>query len=852
MSQEKSNTSLAQTGYRLSATALTMAMVLHSGASQADPKGQIIFLGWTADLQHSVWLSAISPGKFDVSSAKTNQPYDVWTQNHKGLHLTVSPEREEWGGTHILYSYANADTSIYDRRFVDSDNQRPDRFTFPNQFTPPTLPPKPTQPGPSAPPEGITPTLPGGVQPPVGTLPPQGITPTLPGGVQPPIATLPPQGITPTLPGGVQPPIATLPPQGITPTLPGGVQPPVGTLPPQGITPTLPGGVQPPVGALPPQGITPTLPGGVQPPVGTLPPQGITPTLPGGVQPPVGTLPPQGITPTLPGGVQPPVGTLPPQGITPTLPGGVQPPVGTLPPQGITPTLPGGVQPPVGTLPPQGITPTLPGGVQPPVGTLPPQGLTPGMPTTPPQGLMPSRPTLGDRPFIIRPGAMQPPIATLPPQGITPTLPGGVQPPVGTLPPQGITPTLPGGVQPPVATLPPQGITPTLPGGVQPPVGTLPPQGGMPTRPPLGERPFITLPGGVQPLPGTLIPEGRLPPPAIPAQPGYLPGQQSAGQQASERALNERTLCVMADERAKLPPEQQAQYPDCPFTRAELAAGQGGQPVAQPESVERRWNLWADEVYYDISDHREGLDMSGSTNVFSLGADTRLDKNTILGFSVSRVDSKVDSFNGGMRMAAGGFNIGPYLAYQVSDSWMLDGTLIYGWMDNKQDLLFLSGDYGSTSLSGSLGATGQYFWSNTSIRPRLAINYSHNRSKGYRMSGDYQGLALHLDNESGSYNQGNMTGTVEFSRVYYTDIGLPLMPYAELGLDYGFERPNDGYILTGDLSSARTEPLSGTMRLGLRTLIGGEATLTTSAGYTSIGQDDLNIWEWRINLSKPF
>jgi hypothetical protein len=792
MSQEKSNTSLAQTGYRLSATALTMAMVLHSGASQADPKGQIIFLGWTADLQHSVWLSAISPGKFDVSSAKTNQPYDVWTQNHKGLHLTVSPEREEWGGTHILYSYANADTSIYDRRFVDSDNQRPDRFTFPNQFTPPTLPPKPTQPGPSAPPEGITPTLPGGVQPPVGTLPPQGITPTLPGGVQPPIATLPPQGITPTLPGGVQPPIATLPPQGITPTLPGGVQPPVGTLPPQGITPTLPGGVQTPVGTLPPQGITPTLPGGVQPPVGTLPPQGLTPGMP--------TTPPQGLMPSRP--------TL---GDRPFIirPGAMQPPIATLPPQGITPTLPGGVQPPLATLPPQGITPTLPGGVQPPVGTLPPQG-------------------------------------------ITPTLPGGVQPPVGTLPPQGITPTLPGGVQPPVATLPPQGITPTLPGGVQPPVGTLPPQGGMPTRPPLGERPFITLPGGVQPLPGTLIPEGRLPPPAIPAQPGYLPGQQSAGQQASERALNERTLCVMADERAKLPPEQQAQYPDCPFTRAELAAGQGGQPVAQPESVERRWNLWADEVYYDISDHREGLDMSGSTNVFSLGADTRLDKNTILGFSVSRVDSKVDSFNGGMRMAAGGFNIGPYLAYQVSDSWMLDGTLIYGWMDNKQDLLFLSGDYGSTSLSGSLGATGQYFWSNTSIRPRLAINYSHNRSKGYRMSGDYQGLALHLDNESGSYNQGNMTGTVEFSRVYYTDIGLPLMPYAELGLDYGFERPNDGYILTGDLSSARTEPLSGTMRLGLRTLIGGEATLTTSAGYTSIGQDDLNIWEWRINLSKPF
>ncbi len=724
--------------HRLSAIALGMAMTLHGTTASADPAGRLIFLGWTADQQHSVWLSAISPGQFEVESAKQSQIYDSWRQDHKGLHLTVSPEAQN-GGTHKLYAYVDSNGK---RVLLDTDNQQPGHFTFPDHFTPPDRPSRPTS---------------------------------------------PPQGLMPTLPGGVQPPVGTLPPQGVMPTLPGGVQPPVGTLPPQGVMPTLPGGVRPPVGTLPPQGVMPTLPGGVRPPVGTLPPQGVMPTLPGGVRPPVGTLPPQGVMPTLPGGVRPPVGTLPPQGVMPT-----RPPLGGI-------NRPGGVQPPIGTLPPQGVMPTLPGGVRPPVGTLPPQGM------------MPTRPPLG---------------------GIN--RPGGVQPPIGTLPPQGVRPTLPGGVRPPVGTLPPQGGMPTLPGGVRPPVGTLPPQGVMPTRPPLGERPFITLPGTVEP-------------------PVELPGRVTAGQQASERALNERTLCVMAEERDQLPQELRDRYPDCPFTRVELAGGQVAsqtQPAPLPEG--RSWNLWVDEVYYDISDHREGLDMSGSTNVFSLGADTRLDNDLILGISVARVDSKVDSFNGGMRLSAGGYNLSPYLAYPVSASWMLDGSLVYGWMDNNQDLLFLSGDYGSTSVGGSLGATGQYFWDATSVRPRLAINYSHSRSDGYRMEGDYQGLALRLNRDSDSYNQGNMTGTVEFSRVYYTSKGLPLMPYGELGLDYGFERPNDGYILTGDLSSARTEPLSGTVRLGMRTLIGGEATLTTSAGYTSIGQNGLNIWEWRINLSKPF
>ncbi|WP_235205187.1 autotransporter outer membrane beta-barrel domain-containing protein [Aeromonas taiwanensis] len=409
------------------------------------------------------------------------------------------------------------------------------------------------------------------------------------------------------------------------------------------------------------------------------------------------------------------------------------------------------------------------------------------------------------------------------PGGLLPERPGGTQPPIGTVPPQGMMPTRPGG------------LLPDRPGGTQPPIGTVPPQGMMPTRPPLGERPTITLPGRVE-------------------LPAVLPGRVTAGQQASERALDERTLCVMPDERDRLPAEQRDHYPDCPFSRVELAAGQvaAEEPPAAVQPAERRWNLWADEVYYDISDHRHGLDISGLTNVFSLGADTRLDNRLILGFSISRVDSRVDAFNGGMQLAAWGYNLGPYLAYPLSESWMLDGSLVYGWMDNTQELLFLSGDYGSTSFGGSLGAIGQYFWSETSVRPRLAINYSHDRSDGYRMEGDYRGLAVRLARDSDSDNQGNLTGTVEFSSVYYTRQGRPLMPYGELGLDYGFERPNDGYILTGDLSSARTDPLSGTVRLGVRTLIGSEATLTTSAGYTSIGQDGLNIWEWRINLSKPF
>ena len=553
MSLAKSRMPARGPGRPLSLAAWSMAMSLYCTNAAADPTGRLIFLGWTADQQHSVWLSAISPGQFEVESAKQNQIYDSWQQDRRGLHLTLSPEVQS-GGTHKLYAYGDGSGK---RVLLDTDNQQPGHFTFPDHFTPPSGP----------------------------ILPPQGMMPTRPG------------TLLPNRPGGVQPPIGTVPPQGAMPTRPGGVQPPIGTVPPQGVMPTRPGS------------LLPNRPGGAQPPIGTVPPQGVMPTRPGGVQPPTGTVPPQGVMPTRPGGLLPPAGAIPPQGMMPTRP------------DGLLPTRPGGTQPPIGTVPPQGVMPTRPGGLLPPAGTIPPQGM------------MPTRP---------------------------------------------------------------DGLLPTRPGGVQPPIGTVPPQGGMPTRPPLGERPVITLPSRVEPA-------------------AALPGRVTAGQQASERALNERTLCVMPDERDRLPVEQRDHYPDCPFSRAELAAGQvsAREQLAPVQPAERRWSLWADEVYYDISDHRYGLDISGSTNVFSLGADTRLDNRLILGFSVSRVDSRVDAFNGGMHLSAGGYNIGPYLAYPLSESWMLDA----GW----QPGLRLDGQFPGSALPLRRLWVDLPWWQPGSHRPVLLV-----------------------------------------------------------------------------------------------------------------------------------
>ena len=628
------------------------ALMIAAGTAAADPRGRIIFLGWTENRQHSIWLSGVEAGQFFVVFPETGVRYDSWTQERTGLRLTVSSEVREYGGTHNLFTHIVDPYSEYDN-FVDSDDQRPGRFIFPDHFDPPSLPERPKPPDPEL-----------------------------------------PTGVTPTLPGGVQPPVGTLPPTGVTPTLPGGVQPPIGTLPPTGVTPTLPGGVQPPVGTLPPTGVTPTLPGGVQPPVGTLPPTGVTPTLPGGVQPPVGTLPPTGVTPTLPGGVQPPVGTLPPMGVTPTLPGGVQPPVGALPPTGVTPTLPGGVKPPVGTLPPTGVTPTLPGAFQ---------------------------------------------------------------------------------------------------------------------RPP-GERPgAITAPG--------------------------LSQSQGAVLQEQSVRLDAAAFCAAA---------RDGRLTGVDPATVRLAC-------EQADAAASRWTGWADASYYDITDGRHGLETEGSSSTLTLGVDHQLSAATVFGVSMNFNRGRFNSFGGALRQTSEGYGFAPYVSQRLGRSaLLLDATLSFTFSDNRQDILMFSGAYDAFAMSTSIGVSGQSLWRGIQLRPRVSVNYSRTWNDAFSMRGTLAGQDLNLERPSQHTDFGALLASVEASRTYVTRSGRPITPYVELGLQYAFERPNDGDILTPTLESVSTTAVTGSIRFGVRARVTSTTNLIASGGYSSIGDRDLSLWEWRLYLSRRF
>ena len=421
-----------------------------------------------------------------------------------------------------------------------------------------------------------------------------------------------------------------------------------------------------------------------------------------------------------------------------------------------------------------------------------------------------------------RPGGVVPPIGILPPTGITPGLPGGVMPPIGTLPPGGLMPGIPGGVVPPIAVLPPTGITPGLPGGVMPPIGTLPPDGVTPGEPGVGASSGGVSGQGTGTSVGVNVP------------PGYQHG----------RVLPPTAQCI------------DPRYPDGTVTMTCTSPIPiGGEVAITPGrqfDFQSPWNTWMDARFVNAFDGRYGLDTESLAGVLTIGIDRRLSDDLVAGFSVSIESGQSDGYGGTMHSDFESYTAGPYVALRLSPRWAVDASASYSFADNNLELASLDGSYDSQQYSGSINVHGQYDFGAVGVRPKASLFYAHTAGDAYVLDGKVFGRSVSLQFPESDFGYGVTEASVEINRLFTAENGMRFMPYAEFGVDYEFERPNDGAIMTGDLTLATPSPWAGSARAGLRTLISETAFLEASAGYLSIGQDGLDAWEGRLYASFGF
>jgi outer membrane autotransporter protein len=268
------------------------------------------------------------------------------------------------------------------------------------------------------------------------------------------------------------------------------------------------------------------------------------------------------------------------------------------------------------------------------------------------------------------------------------------------------------------------------------------------------------------------------------------------------------------------------------------------------------WNAWADSHYTYTSDERHGLSNTGHGGVVVVGADRRVASGLVGGLQLTMETSSNRGFDGDVASDSNGFMVSPYLAYQASPQWSLYGAIGFGQTSTDSRILFLNGSFDVQRYTLTLNAQGQYPLGEAFVRPKFTLSYAHNSADAYDMQGQAfvfgMPLSLSLRMPKNSYNFGSIDSALEINRVYRFADGSAVMPYAEVGITYDFERPNSGRYLDGNLDYQEASRWAGMARLGARTLVDKATMVEFAAGYLSVGTNDLAVWDLRLFLSHSF
>ncbi|WP_429114911.1 autotransporter outer membrane beta-barrel domain-containing protein [Ensifer sp. KUDG1] len=304
---------------------------------------------------------------------------------------------------------------------------------------------------------------------------------------------------------------------------------------------------------------------------------------------------------------------------------------------------------------------------------------------------------------------------------------------------------------------------------------------------------------------------------------------------------------------------KQRDLPICRDLEAEEAAARSAGGSSQVPLTPGRdlpapslWNFWSDIQFADISDDRYDRDSDTLARSLTMGLDRRITDNLVVGMTVSLEDSSTDAFDGTLGIDTNGFSFGPYTAYRLSKHWAVDGSLTYGRYNNGIDLSVLSGQQDSERLAGEISLHGQYKVDASLIRPKVSVSWSHIDSEAYDLSGRILNTPVSVTLPGDSFNYGILDLSTEVSRTFRMPDGQPFLVFTELGAEYQFERPNDGKILTGDLSEVTPSPWSFSLRSGFRMLVNDNLQIEATGGYLSFGHNDLDVWEGKLHISWSF
>lgn len=272
--------------------------------------------------------------------------------------------------------------------------------------------------------------------------------------------------------------------------------------------------------------------------------------------------------------------------------------------------------------------------------------------------------------------------------------------------------------------------------------------------------------------------------------------------------------------------------------------------AADPSVEPPTFEPWLESSYRDVDDDRWGRDSDGEIWQFLGGVDMRVDENLIVGVAGGYEDGDFDTFGDFVEEDYDTWLVGPYAAYLITPNLFADLWVGYARDDVDIDLGVLGGDYDVDRWFIDFNLTGQWEVGPLNLRPRLSAWYAEDDRESFNFSIPGSSSRIRVDSDDENY--GSIAFMIEANKAFGMADGLALVPFARMGVHYAYERANSGRLLGDDLETHSSSAYTGDARIGVRIVSAGSVVVEASAGYLSIGKNDLDVIEGRISAGFYF
>lgn len=240
--------------------------------------------------------------------------------------------------------------------------------------------------------------------------------------------------------------------------------------------------------------------------------------------------------------------------------------------------------------------------------------------------------------------------------------------------------------------------------------------------------------------------------------------------------------------------------------------------------------LWGQVLWAHIDKTEEFLEMKGQVGNGLLGIDHRFGERYLVGFAAGYEAVDIDTqFNNGTYKASG-ITVAPYVAVNLTPTWVLDASMAYTWLDydTSRNWGAATAGFSGYRVMGNGNLTGGYAVGNWRFQPRLSLLYTSEHQDAHRESDGSQvgNIAVRLGRFSGG------------SKVGY-DLGDGILPYAKVIGEWDFLRPGAVQKTATLMSSVDDGGAVG--GLGVEVNRGG-LTGSLEVDNNSMFRQDLDVW----------